>query len=91
MAVIVMGTVANGVVIPSSPLPEGAQEEMCVKAETPSEPVRMSISELRKLPPAERNVILAAAAALAEQDYREDKELTGFDASSEEFGYDRKK
>jgi len=39
---------------------------------------------LRKLPREERQAVLAAAAALAEADYREDKELTGFAAFSEE-------
>ncbi len=51
--------------------------------------VDISPSELRRLPRAERQVILAAAAELAEADYRDDKELTGFDAfSEEEFGDD---
>ncbi len=36
------------------------------------------------MPREERQVILAAAAALAEQDYRSDKELTGFEAFGEE-------
>jgi hypothetical protein len=40
--------------------------------------------ELRTMPRAERQAILAAAAALAEADYCDDKELTGFDAFSEE-------
>ena len=40
--------------------------------------------ELRKLPPAERDVILAAAAALAEHEYRTNAELTDFEAFSED-------
>jgi hypothetical protein len=36
------------------------------------------------MPREQRQAILAAAADLAEQDYREDSELTGFDAFSEE-------
>ena len=36
------------------------------------------------MPREQRQVILAAAAELAEQDYRSDKELTGFEAFSEE-------
>ena len=36
------------------------------------------------MPREERQAILAAAAAMAEPDYRDDKELTGFDAFSEE-------
>lgn len=41
---------------------------------------RWTASELRKLPPAQRDAILEAAAALAEEDYRNDKELTAFEA-----------
>ena len=37
-------------------------------------------AELRKLPPVERDAILEAAAAMAEQDYRNDPELTAFEA-----------
>jgi hypothetical protein len=41
---------------------------------------RWKASELRKLAPDQRYAILEAAAALAEEDYRNDQELTGFDA-----------
>jgi hypothetical protein len=41
-------------------------------------------AELRRMPREQRQAILAAAAELAEEDYRTDKELTGFDAFSEE-------
>lgn len=41
---------------------------------------RWKASELRKLPPDERNAILEAAAIQAEVDYRHDRELTGFEA-----------
>ena len=37
-------------------------------------------SELRKLPAAERDAVLLAAAALAEAEYRNGPELTAFDA-----------
>lgn len=37
-------------------------------------------SELRKLPPEQRDAILAAAAAQAEADYRNNPELTAFEA-----------
>ncbi len=37
-------------------------------------------SELRKLPPEQRDAILEAAAIPAEQDYRTDRELTAFEA-----------
>jgi hypothetical protein len=35
---------------------------------------------LRKLPPAQRDAIREAAAALAEEDYRNDPQLTAFEA-----------
>ena len=41
---------------------------------------RWKASELRKLPPEERDAILEAAAALAEADYRDNPELTAFEA-----------
>ncbi len=37
-------------------------------------------TELRKLPPAQRDAILEAAPHLAEEQYRSDPELTSFDA-----------
>ena len=88
MSITITGVVTNGVVIPNSPLPEGTHVEIQVKplqsAALPTGAVRLTPSELRKLPREERQAVLAAAAALAEQDYRDDKELTGFDAFSEE-------
>ena len=45
---------------------------------------RVSLNQLRKMSPEQRQAILAAAAAMAEEAYRSDKELTGFDAFSEE-------
>src|SRR5580693_7970871 len=45
---------------------------------------RLTPAELRKLPREQRQAILAAAAEMAEQDYHSDKELTGFEAFSEE-------
>ena len=41
-------------------------------------------AELRRMSREQRQAILAAAAKLAEQDYHSDKELTGFEAFSEE-------
>jgi hypothetical protein len=41
-------------------------------------------AELRRMPRDQRQAILAAAAERAEQDYLSDKELTGFNAFSEE-------
>ena len=44
-------------------------------------------AELRKLPAQERDAILAAAAALAEDLYRNDPELTDFEAFGEDVLY----
>jgi acyl-CoA reductase-like NAD-dependent aldehyde dehydrogenase len=41
---------------------------------------RWTAADLRKLPPAERDAILAAAAARAEAEYRNDAALTDFEA-----------
>ena len=69
-------------------LPEGAQVEIRL-SELPLEkaPVlasRPTPAELRRMPREQRQVILAAAAEMAEHDYRSDRELTGFEAFSEE-------
>ena len=52
---------------------------MNVKATQPTVR-RWTAAELRKLPPAQRDAILEAAAALAEKDYRNDAPLTAFEA-----------
>ena len=83
----ITGIVTNGVVITNTALPEGASVEIHLKAASPEAPATaacISPSEMRKLPREQRQAILAAAAEMAEQDYRDDKELTGFDAFSEE-------
>jgi hypothetical protein len=41
---------------------------------------RWTVAELRRLPPHERDAILEAAAALAEEEYRNNPELTAFEA-----------
>jgi hypothetical protein len=85
MSTVIAGFVKNGVVVPSAPLPEGAFVEVHVirgPAETPA--TRLTPGELRRLPREQRQAILAAAAEMAEQDYLSDKELTGFEAFSEE-------
>ena len=41
---------------------------------------RWTASELRKLPPDQRDAILTAAAEQAEEDYRNDADLTAFEA-----------
>src|SRR5438105_14447123 len=88
MSTPISGTVTNGVVVPHSPLPEGALVEGYVQPARSQIPPRgaagLTASELRKMPREQRQAVLAAAAALAEADYRDDKELTGFDAFSEE-------
>lgn len=45
---------------------------------------RLTLAELRRMPRAQRQAILAAAAAMAEHDYHSNQELTGFAAFSEE-------
>lgn len=84
MSITVSGLVKDGVVVPSTPLPEGARVEIQLDAPESKLATRWTASELRKLPRAQRQAVLAAAAALAEEDYRSDKELTGFEAFSEE-------
>ncbi len=44
---------------------------------------RWTAAELRRLPAAERDAILVAAAALAADDYRKDVALTAFEAFGE--------
>jgi hypothetical protein len=91
MATVVTGVVANGVVVPTAPLPEGAQVEVSVKTMAASAPVTrecLSASELLKLPREQRDAYLAAGAADAEELYRTDKNLMGFDAFSEELDDD---
>ena len=41
---------------------------------------RWTAAELRKLSPEQRDAIMEAAAALAEEDYRNNPELTAFEA-----------
>jgi hypothetical protein len=88
MATTITGIVTNGVVVPNSPLPEGAHVEIQVRADrpevSPGAAAGLTPGELRRMPRPERQAVLAAAAALAEEDYRNDKELTAFDAFSEE-------
>jgi hypothetical protein len=80
MSAVVAGFVKGGVIVPSAPLPEGAFVEVRVVGG----PAGLTPGELRRLPREQRQAILAAAAELAEEDYRTDKELTGFEAFSEE-------
>ena len=41
---------------------------------------RWTAADLRKLPPEQRDAIMEAAAVLAEEDYRNNPELTAFEA-----------
>ena len=85
MSITVAGVVRNGVVVPQAPLPEGAEVTIRLNEEPAPVPApRPTPAELRRMPREQRQAILAAAAALAEEDYRTDKELTGFEAFSEE-------
>jgi hypothetical protein len=83
-----MGVVTNGVVVPNSPLPEGANVEIRLQSARPEGELGAASSlrpaKLRQLPREQRQRLLAAAAELAEEDYRSDKELTGFEAFREE-------
>ena len=88
MSTTITGVVTNGVIVPNSPLPEGTRVEIHLQTTRPEAPAataaRLTPGELRKLPREQQDAILAAAAAMAEGDYRFDKELTGFEAFSEE-------
>ena len=88
MSTTITGVVTNGVIIPNSPLPEGARVVIHLHPDSPEVPsanvARVTPSELRRLPREQRQAVLAAAAELAERDYLDDKELTGFEAFSEE-------
>ena len=88
MSTTITGVVTNGVVVPSVPLPEGTQVEIQVSPTSQAMPPvalgRCTLGELRRMAREERQAVLAAAALLAEEDYRNDKQLTGFDAFSEE-------
>lgn len=92
MITTIAGVVTNGVVVPASPLPEGARVEIHLlqdqQAAIPATSAHVAPSELRRMPRKDRQAILAAAAASAEDDYRNDKDLTGFDAFSEELNDD---
>jgi hypothetical protein len=85
----ITGVVKGGLIVPSAALPEGARVEIRLAGASVTEPeggpaTTLSPDALRKLPRQQRQAVLAEAAALAEEDYRSDKELTGFDAFSEE-------
>ena len=88
MSTTITGVVTNGVVVPDAVLPEGTRVEIRVHPNlqglVSGALAHYTPSELRRMPREERQAVLSAAAALAEEDYRNDKQLTGFDAFSEE-------
>ncbi len=111
MSLTIAGVVKNGVVVPKTPLPEGAQVEIHLNDMAPAtqpeppegreacQPInarpagmstegqagaRLTPAQLRSMPREQRQAILAVAAEMAEEDYRSDTELTGFEAFSEE-------
>ena len=85
MSITITGVVRNGVVVPKAPLPEGAQVEIRLSDAAPPTPAAsLTPAELRRMPREQRQAVLAAAAERAEEDYRTNKELTGFEAFGEE-------
>jgi hypothetical protein len=72
MSGVISGVVSNGVIVPSMPLPEGTYVEIHMRNEVAAVKTHRTASELRKLPRERRQAALAAAAELAEQDYRDD-------------------
>lgn len=90
MAPTIGGIVKGGVIVPDELLPENAHVEIHVLGAVGEQPGRsvpptqLSPAELRQMPRAQRQTVLAAAAELAEEDYRTNPELTGFDAFAEE-------
>jgi hypothetical protein len=100
MSVSIPGHVQNGVVVPNSPLPEGAKVEIRLD-EIPTDPpakrqdqpatesgqvpgAPLTPGELRNMPREQRQAFLSAAAQMAEEDYHFDKDLTDFEAFIEE-------
>jgi len=55
---------------------------MATQTTSPTHP--LTAAEIRRLPPAERDALLAAAAAAAEQEYLSNPALTAFEAFGEE-------
>ncbi len=80
------GHVHNGVIVLDNghQLADGTCVEVIVREapETEAKPIpapRLTPAELRRLPREQRQAILAAAAAMAEQDYHSDNEVIGFE------------
>jgi hypothetical protein len=87
MSTLIPGVVANGVIVPILPIPDGTKVEIRLQEDAmTAKPC--SASELRRMPREQRQAALAAAAEMAVQDYLHDKDLTGFDAFSEELDDD---
>jgi hypothetical protein len=58
--------------------------EWTMSAENAPLPKRWTAVELRKLPAAERDAILAEQAALAQEEYRTNRDLTDFETYGED-------
>jgi hypothetical protein len=58
--------------------------ESAMSTENPSISKKWTAAELRKLPPAERDAILAEQAALVEEEYRTNRDLTDFETYGED-------
>lgn len=63
---------------------QSLQTETAASEPVPSVGKRWTAAELRKLPPEQRDAILAEQAALMEEEYRTNRELTAFDAFGED-------
>jgi hypothetical protein len=87
MSTTISGVVSNGVVVLSTPLAEGTRVSVEVEEKIDATGP-LSPSELIKLPREQRAVILAKGAELAEEEYRTNKDLTDFNAFSEELDDD---
>jgi hypothetical protein len=61
-----------------------SQTETAASEPVPSVSKRWTAAELRQLPPEQRDAILAEQAALMEEEYRTNLELTAFDAFGED-------
>jgi hypothetical protein len=64
---------------------EGVSNGSCdMISKSPAADERLTATELRKLPTVERDAVLAAAAALAENEYRTNPRLSDFEAFGED-------
>jgi hypothetical protein len=84
MSICISGVDKNGVVVPDV-LPENAIVEIRLDDQPMNvRAAQLTPAELRRMPREQRQAVLSGAAAMAEEDYRCDKELTGLEAFSAE-------